>query len=51
MIFASGGVFKEYLDYSFEILEEKYGSVTDYIRAELGLNDDDLAILREKYTE
>lgn len=51
MIFASGGVFKEYLDYSYDVLEEKYGSVTDYIRAELGLNDDDLAILREKYTQ
>ncbi len=51
MLFASGGVFKEYLDYSFDTVEKQYGSFTEYIKTALAVTDNDLALLREKYTE
>jgi protein-tyrosine phosphatase len=49
MIFVSGGVFARYIDYAIEILDQKYGSVTGYIREELGLSDSDKKLFREKY--
>ena len=50
MIFVSGGVFAEYLDNAIDTLTRKYGSVTGYIREELGFSDSDIILLQEKYT-
>ena len=50
MIFANGGVFKHYLTFTLDTIERKYGSVTDYIRQELGITDEEMNVLREKYT-
>ena len=49
MIFVSGGVFAKYIDYAIETLEQRYGSVTGYIREELGFSDSDKKQFREKY--
>lgn len=51
IIFVSGGVFAEYMDNAIDTLTRKYGSVTGYIREELGLSDPDILLLREKYTQ
>ena len=50
MIFANGGVFKHYLTFTLDTIERKYGSVTDYIRQELSIMDEEMNVLREKYT-
>jgi protein-tyrosine phosphatase len=49
MIFVSGGVFAKYIDYAIDTLDQKYGSVTGYIREELGFSDSDKNLFREKY--
>ncbi|WP_408070557.1 tyrosine-protein phosphatase [Butyrivibrio sp. JL13D10] len=49
MIFVSGGVFAKYIEYAIETLDKKYGSVTGYIREELGFSDSDKKLFREKY--
>lgn len=49
MLFASGGVFDYYLGNALDTLDRRFGGVTQYLRAELGLSDADLASLREKY--
>ena len=51
MLFASGGVFKEYLDFALDSIEKNYGSIIDYIKTELGFTDSDISLLKEKYTE
>ena len=49
MIFVSGGVFAKYINYAIETLDQKYGSVTGYVREELGFSDSDKKLFREKY--
>jgi protein-tyrosine phosphatase len=49
MIFVSGGVFAKYIDHAIETLDQKYGSVTGYIREELGFSDSDKKEFREKF--
>ena len=50
LLFVSGGVFERYMRYAVDTLEKRYGSVTGYIKEELGITDADIALLREKYT-
>ena len=49
MIFASGGVFADYMDLAIDTLDKKYGSVTGYLQKELGLTEDDTASLQKKF--
>ena len=51
MIFASGGVFANYMENAIDVLEKRYGSVEDYIRKDLGLTDEDFDVLRKKFTQ
>ena len=51
MIFASGGVFAEYMNHAMDTLRGKYGSVTGYLKEGLGLKESDFSLLREKYLE
>lgn len=41
----------EYLSSTMQVLKERYGSVIDYCKAELGVTDEDVSLLREKYLE
>ncbi|MCR5233644.1 MAG: tyrosine-protein phosphatase [Lachnospiraceae bacterium] len=47
IIFVSGGVFADYMDYAIDTLKDRYGSVMGYIKDELGFTDSDM--LKEKY--
>lgn len=49
MIYASGGVFEEYMNCAIDTLKERYGSVKGYLRTELNLKDEDFMLLSEKY--
>jgi protein-tyrosine phosphatase len=51
MIFANGGVFERYMTFALDTLGKKYGSVEGYVREELGVTDEELDILKEKYLE
>ena len=51
MIFSNGGVFEHYMTFALDTLENKYGSIEGYVREELGVTDEELEILREKYLE
>lgn len=45
------GVKSEYLTAAFEAVKEKYGSIEDYLRNQLGLSEEAQNRLREKYLE
>ena len=45
------GVKGEYLTAAFDAVKEEYGSIEDYIRNQLGVSDEALHQLREKYLE
>lgn len=49
MIFVSAGVFPKYIACAYDTLDQKYGSVTGYIREELGVSDADMKLIRDKY--
>ena len=48
---AMAGVKGEYLKAAFDAVKEEYDSVEDYIRNQLGVSDEALSQLREKYLE
>lgn len=48
-VWPSLGVRESYLDTFYSSVEESYGSVDGYLRDGLGLTDDDLDILRDRY--
>jgi len=51
MIFANGGVFERYMTFALDTLEKRYGSVDRYVREELGVTDEELEMLKDKYLE
>jgi protein-tyrosine phosphatase len=40
---------KEYLDTNFNAIKMRYGSVDNFLRIEIGLNDKEIALLKKKY--
>lgn len=48
---AMAGVKGEYLTAAFDAVKKEYGSIEDYIRNQLGVSEDALHQLREKYLE
>ena len=50
-VWPSLGVRDEYLDAFYSGIEQQYGSVDGYLRDGLGLTDDDLQTLRDRYLE
>lgn len=48
---AMAGVKGEYLAAAFEAVKQEYGSISDYIRNQLGVSDEALQQLRDKYLE
>ena len=42
---------KEYLDAAFAALTKKYGSVDNFLRTQVGLNDQKIALLKAKFLE
>jgi len=45
------GVKKEYLDATFNAIIKQYGSVDDYLKTQLGLDDEKIALLKKKFLE
>ncbi len=44
-------VYEEFLNMAVDSVEEKYGSMQDYLKNQLGLSDTDLKTLRDKFLE
>lgn len=42
---------KEYLDATFKAIKEQYGSIDNFLRDQIGLNDQDRKTLKDKYLE
>ena len=42
---------KEYIDATFNTLTAKYGSVDNYLKTQIGLNDQKIAVLKRKFLE
>ena len=49
MIYASGGVFEQYMNHAIDTLIDRYGSVKGYLQAELRLTEEDFTQLKGKY--
>lgn len=47
----SAGADVSSLQFYMCVIEDNYGSMENYLRTEIGLSDDDMMTLREKYTE
>ena len=45
------GVKKEYLDATFDTIKKRYGSVDNYLKTQLGLDDEKIATLKQKFLE
>ena len=45
------GVKKEYLDATFDAIKKKYGSVDEYLKTQIGLDDQKIALLKKKFLE
>lgn len=45
------GVKKEYLDATFDTIRKQYGSVDNYLKTQLGLDDEKIAALKQKFLE
>ena len=45
------GVSREYMKETIDLIETEYGSMDDYLHNQLGLTDDDITALRDKYLE
>ncbi len=48
--FVFDAVDRHFMENAIAFLKEKYGSVLGYIRAELNISEEEIAILKEKYT-
>jgi protein-tyrosine phosphatase len=42
---------KEWLDATFDAIKKRYGSVDNYLKTQLGLNDQKIAELKKKFLE
>ncbi len=42
---------REYLETVLREIDERYGSITEYCKAELGVTDEDIALMKQKYLE
>ena len=42
---------KEYLDATFNAIKKQYGSIDNFLKAQIGLSDNDLKTLRKKYLD
>jgi len=42
---------KEHLDATFNAIKKRYGSVDNFLKAQMGLSADDLKTLRKKYLD
>lgn len=51
MLVATRGVSERYMRNVMTYLKDNYGSVVEYLKTEIGLSDDDLAKLKELYTQ
>ena len=49
LLFVSGAVVERYMTNAIDTLKEKYGSVEEYLRAELNVNEAEIMRLCEKY--
>ena len=49
LIFMSGCVAERYMGHALDTLNKRYGSVTGYLRDELGVGSAELDLLKEKY--
>ena len=45
------GVNREVMEYTLKVLKEKYGSVEQYLHHQLGVTDEDIQELKEKYLQ
>ncbi len=45
------GVKKEYLDATFSAIVKQYGSVDNYLKTQIGLDDEKIALLKKKFLE
>lgn len=45
------GVSREYMRSALDAVRREYGSTADYLRDQLGVTDEDIAVLRERYLE
>lgn len=45
------GVKKEYLDATFQAIKKQYGSVDNYLKTQIGLDDEKIALLKKKFLE
>lgn len=48
---AVGGVNEEYLESTFDSIKKEYGSVHDYLSDQLGVSDEDMKKLQDRYLE
>jgi protein-tyrosine phosphatase len=48
---AMGGAKKEYLDATFSAIKARYGSVDNYLKTQIGLDDGKMAVLKRKFLE
>ena len=51
MLVGTRGVSERYMVNALNYMKENYGSAVDYLKTELGLTDQDLTTLRQRYTE
>ena len=45
------GVYAPYMQNAIDYIKENYGDIPGYVKAELGLTDEDIAKLQSLYTE
>ncbi|MBP5262177.1 MAG: tyrosine-protein phosphatase [Clostridiales bacterium] len=50
-LFVASCVYERYMTHAMGTLENEFGSVTGYLHDGLGLTDEDIILLQEKYTE
>jgi protein-tyrosine phosphatase len=50
-LFVSGGVIRHFMEHAIDTLNDRYGSVCAYITQELGLADDDIRSLKDRFLE
>lgn len=45
------GVNRTYMEDALKVIDEEYGSMDEYLKNQLGVTDEDIAVLQEKYLE
>ena len=51
LMVAGRGVYAPYMQNAIDYINENYGSITEYVKVELGLSDADIIKLQQMYTE